>query len=223
MYDPPQILAMIQARMDELGLSQTQLGQLAFGKPNNSAFQALKAGSSPAVDRLEAMANALGLELYFGPRRTPEGLADPAGNGDLDQPEALRARYLPIPWVQMGRKGQRPPVAVTPEYLDARHIKPERVRAFEPDVDMTGFALGEVTTLIDVEALRLEETRPALFAWSRAGRTYVGLLQLVGQNATCINAEQRLGVTDLGPARGLHILGKVVLFGISPTGGTVSE
>ena len=205
--------------MDELGLSQTQLGQLAFGKPNASAFQNLKSGSSPAVDRLEAMANALGLELYFGPRRTPEGLADPGGDNDLDRPEALRARYLPIPWVQMGRRSHRPPLAVASEWFESRRIAPQNVRAFEPDTDMTGFALGDVTTLIDVEALRLDETRPALFAWSRAGRTYVGLLQLVGQNATCINAEQRLGVTDLGPVRGLHILGKVVLFGITQHSG----
>lgn len=209
--------------MDELGLSQTQLGQLAFGKPNASAFQNLKSGSSPAVDRLEAMANALGLELYFGPRRAPDGLADPSGEGDLDRPEALRARYLPIPWVQMGRRPHRPPLAVAAEWFENRRIPPQNVRAFEPDHDMTGFALGDVTTLIDVEALQIDEASPALFAWSRAGRTYVGLLQLVGQNATCINAERRLGVTDLGAARGLHILGKVVLFGISPQAGTKEE
>lgn len=218
MYDPPRILALIQERMDELGISQTQLGQLAFGKPNASAFQAIRSGSSPAVDRLEAMANALGMELYFGPRRVDPGLAEATPQSDLGKTEALRANYLPIPWVQMGRKGHRPPLAVTPEFLSARHLKPENIRAFEPDQDWTGLGLGQVTTLIDVEATRLAAGAPQLVAWSKGGRTYVGLLQLVGQHAACMSPEYHIGAADLGPARSLHILGKVVLFGVTPIG-----
>lgn len=55
--------------MRELGMSQAQLGQRAFGKQDNTAIQSLKKGSSPAIDRLEAMADALGWEVYFGPPR----------------------------------------------------------------------------------------------------------------------------------------------------------
>lgn len=55
--------------MRELGLSQAQLGQRAFGKLDNTAIQSLKKGSSPAIDRLEAIAQALGWEVYFGPPR----------------------------------------------------------------------------------------------------------------------------------------------------------
>ena len=69
MYEPEQLLILIEARMRELGMSQSQLGQRAFGKPDNTAIQSLKKGSSPAIDRLGAMAEALGWEVYFGPPR----------------------------------------------------------------------------------------------------------------------------------------------------------
>lgn len=41
----------------------------AFGRKDNAAFQALRRGSSPGVEKLEALAEALGLEFYFGPPR----------------------------------------------------------------------------------------------------------------------------------------------------------
>lgn len=211
MYDPPTILALIQARMDELGISQTQLGQLAFGKPSGSAFQAIKAGSSPAVDRLEAMANALGMELYFGPRRSPGGLRDEPD--EFAAPSATGSIYLPIPWVPMGRKAHLPPVAISRHYLDARRIRPADVRAFEPDHDWTGLGLGDVTSLIDVERTQVGEDN-GLFAWSRGGRTYLGMVQRIGDNVACITPEDQRGARDLGPARALHVLGRVVFLGL---------
>jgi len=64
-----EIYALIENRRSELGLSQAQLGQLAFGQSNSAAIQNLRRGSSPTADRLSALADALNLELYFGPRR----------------------------------------------------------------------------------------------------------------------------------------------------------
>ena len=57
--------------MSELDVSQQELGLRAFGKPSNSAVQDIRRGSSPSIDRLKRMADALDLELYFGPRREP--------------------------------------------------------------------------------------------------------------------------------------------------------
>jgi phage repressor protein C with HTH and peptisase S24 domain len=69
MYDPAEILAIFEAQRMKLGLSQAELGKLAFGKADNTAIQSLKKGSSPAIDRVAALAEALNLELYLGPPR----------------------------------------------------------------------------------------------------------------------------------------------------------
>lgn len=83
------LLALIEARRAELGLTQAQLGQLAFGKADTAAIQNLKRGASPTFDRLKALADALGLELYFGPpreRRTVKMLSTSSADS-----------YVPVP------------------------------------------------------------------------------------------------------------------------------
>jgi phage repressor protein C with HTH and peptisase S24 domain len=69
MFDTQTLLLQIEKRLQELGLSQAQLGLKAFGKSDNTAIQSLKKGSSPSVERMAAIADALGLEFYIGPRR----------------------------------------------------------------------------------------------------------------------------------------------------------
>ncbi len=71
MRESTDILALFESRMREMGLTQTDLSFRAFGKKDNSAIQSLKRGASPAFDRVAAMADALGLEMYLGPPRTP--------------------------------------------------------------------------------------------------------------------------------------------------------
>ena len=214
MYDPKRILALIQERMNELGINQSQLGLRAFGKANASAFQNLRAGSSPAVDRLEAIANALDWELYFGPRRAHGAIQDEPE--EFAPPSAAGSIYLPIPWVPMGKKAHLPPVAISRDYLDARRIRPANVRAFEPDHDWTGLGLGDVTSLIDVKRTQVGEDN-GLFAWSRGGRTYLGMVQRIGDNVACLTPAEHRGAFDLGPARALHVLGRVVFIGVGPT------
>lgn len=62
-------LQKIEAKRLELGLSQTEVSQRAFGKSDNSAISNMKRGSSPNLDRASKLCAALGLELYIGPRR----------------------------------------------------------------------------------------------------------------------------------------------------------
>lgn len=91
MFSAAEILEQIEGRRLELGLSQNDLGLLAFGKADNTAIQNLKKGSAPAVERLDAIARALDLELYFGPRRTPAA-GPPVGEGDFAQIPLVDAR-----------------------------------------------------------------------------------------------------------------------------------
>ncbi|MBN8294702.1 LexA family transcriptional regulator [Rhodobacter sp. NTK016B] len=69
MQSPIQIFQALEARRLELGLSQAEVGARAFGKPDNAAFQALRRGSSPSVEKLAALCGAVGWEFYFGPPR----------------------------------------------------------------------------------------------------------------------------------------------------------
>ncbi|WP_229825921.1 S24 family peptidase [Gemmobacter nanjingensis] len=69
MPTPEEIYLALEARRTELGLSQAEIGQRAFGKADNAAFQALRRGSSPSADKLASLCRAVGWELYFGPPR----------------------------------------------------------------------------------------------------------------------------------------------------------
>lgn len=83
MYQPSEILALIEARRAELGLSQAEVCMRAFGKADNTAIQSLKKGSSPAIDRVAALTAALGLELYLGPVRDTAQGPEAASSSDF--------------------------------------------------------------------------------------------------------------------------------------------
>lgn len=72
MLSAAEIYALIEQRRSELGLSQAQLGQRAFGQSNSAAIQNLRRGSSPTAERLAALADALDFDFYFGPKRAAD-------------------------------------------------------------------------------------------------------------------------------------------------------
>jgi phage repressor protein C with HTH and peptisase S24 domain len=69
MYGPHELFEIIERQRKRLGLSQAEVGLRAFGKADNTSIQSLKKGSSPSVERMEALCAALDLDLYIGPRR----------------------------------------------------------------------------------------------------------------------------------------------------------
>lgn len=75
MMDAAEIYALFEARRKELGLSQADVGLLAFDKADNAALQNIKKGSSPSIERVSAIARALGLDLYLGEQREVAELA----------------------------------------------------------------------------------------------------------------------------------------------------
>jgi len=64
-----EIYALIEAQRKKLGLSQAEVSKRAFNRTDTSAIQNLKRGSSPSVEKVEALCEALGLEFYIGPKR----------------------------------------------------------------------------------------------------------------------------------------------------------
>lgn len=82
------IYELLEKRRQELGLSQADVCAKAFGKADNSAFQALRRGSSPSADKLEALCDALDLEFYFGTRRD---------SGSFEQITVDNVEYVHVP------------------------------------------------------------------------------------------------------------------------------
>jgi phage repressor protein C with HTH and peptisase S24 domain len=69
MWTPDRIYEVLEAQREALGLSQAEVGFRAFGRADTSALQGIKRGSSPSVEKLEALCAALNLDFYFGPQR----------------------------------------------------------------------------------------------------------------------------------------------------------
>ncbi|MDO5622567.1 MAG: S24 family peptidase [Paracoccus sp. (in: a-proteobacteria)] len=84
------LLAQVEARRTDLGLTQAQLGERAFGRPDTSIIQNMRRGSEPTYSKLLALCDALGLEFYIGP---PRDLAPPVSvEIDGEEYDAVR-RY----------------------------------------------------------------------------------------------------------------------------------
>jgi SOS-response transcriptional repressor LexA len=60
----------LETRRKELGLSQAEVSVKAFGRADNSAFQGIRRGAWPSVQKLQALADALGLDFSFGQPKT---------------------------------------------------------------------------------------------------------------------------------------------------------
>lgn len=159
MYSPAELVTMIEGRLRELGMTQAQLGQHAFGRADNTAIQSLKKGSSPAIDRLEAMAKALGWEVYFGPPRPKDvpamHLAEAGLQTDLQKVDAFRAGYLPLPWVNAKTGAGSAPIAFAYQWLDANGLIPDDLACLLPDaVLIDGIDPAKMLAIIDRRATR---------------------------------------------------------------------
>lgn len=80
----------LEARRLELGLSQADVGAKAFGRADNSAFQGIRRGAWPSVQKLQALAAALDLEFNFGAPK-----ADNSSTENIVQIDG--GDYAPVP------------------------------------------------------------------------------------------------------------------------------
>lgn len=169
-----EIYELLEARRLELGLTQLQLGQLAFGRPDSSAIQNLKRGSSPTYERLSAIARALNLELYLGPPR-PKGMAEDKLTTDLGKPEGLRAGYVPIPWHELARQKQRPPICIDQGWLDRLSIDVSALAIVQPARIQARAVAAELLALVDRTARPSPEAQS--WAYIERGTVTVGIIQ----------------------------------------------
>lgn len=214
------LYAMLDARRIELGLSQLQLGQLAFGRPDSSAMQNLRRGSSPTFDRLSSICDALGFELYCGPRRsddaTPQSLAETAPASDLAQVSALRAGYLPLPWHSLSRQAGASPIALHAEFFDRIGLPPDGLSVVAPErchipVDND---LSALVAVVAADARR--SSSPQVWAFLERGRATVARIQSKQEALLIHDADPDIGVRLLdGKEReAVTMLGRVVWMGL---------
>lgn len=194
------LYALLDARRMELGLSQLQLGQLAFGRPDSSSIQSLKRGSSPTFDRLSQLCDALGFELYCGPPRkaSAAGLReDPPTDSDLDKPTALRAGYLPLPWHRLARASGASPLAFQPEWFAGIGHVPDRLSVVAPDVCHIPHGMPLATMLAVVDDAARRSSSPQVWAFLERGRTVIARIQ---------SMHEALMIHDSDPAIGSRLL-----------------
>jgi len=204
--------------MTELGITQAELGARAFGKQDNSAIQGLKRGSSPAFDRVAAMADVLGLELYLGkPRAWPAGFADPDATSNPRAPEAVRGDYLPIPWHVPIKGAGSSPVSFSYAWMTANGLIPDRLSAIIPDhVDLPDHLSGSTVAVIDARAQRQLSFGP--WTYQEAGSIRVARLLFDHGNIVIMpgSADRPARLLPEADASTILPLGRVVWMGVVP-------
>lgn len=172
MYSPATILQIVEDRRKELGLSQAEVSARAFGRNDNAAIQNLKKGASPSIDRVEALARALNLEVYFGPKRHASGFSDGDMASDLGRAEALRAGYLPIPWHDRARRNGSSPVSFAREWMSDHDLAPDTLAAVQVERSTIGLPMrGELLVVVDRAASR--NAAPGPWAYLVAGKVHL--------------------------------------------------
>jgi hypothetical protein len=163
MANPIDVYSTVEARRVELGLSQADLSRIAFGKSGNSAIQNLKT-SDPGFSRVEALARALNLDIYFGPKRHAPGFAEGDMASDFGKAEALRAGYLPIPWhSRLGLKGSSP-VSFAREWMLDRDLAPDNLVATPVERDTRGGPVArDLLAVVDKSARHTPAPAPWVY------------------------------------------------------------
>ena len=69
MISTDEIYTLVEERRAALGLSQAEVELRAFGKAGNGSVQNLRRGKAPGIEKLSALLESLGLEMYIGPPR----------------------------------------------------------------------------------------------------------------------------------------------------------
>lgn len=67
--EPRSLYHLLEERRRELGLTQSEVTERAFGRDDTSAIQNIRRGKSPSITSAAAICEALGLEFYIGPKR----------------------------------------------------------------------------------------------------------------------------------------------------------
>lgn len=177
---------------------------------NDGLVRDIRAGRLPGIDRLEALYEYLGLEFYYGPRRTAPALhtfAEPGGMTDLTGREGLRAGYLPLPWHEAMPAGTSPsaPVAFARTWLEERGLDPAALAAVRTE--------GGDIAVIEPQAPR--RGGPVTWACREGAAIFVARVQFEGPITLILpeDSDAPIRVQTADAVARIGFLGRVVWLG----------
>ena len=167
---------LIEDRRKELGLSQAEVSARAFGRADSAAIQNIRRGSSPAIDRVAALCDTLGLEFYIGRPREKTQAPDVDTMRISGEDYRLIARYavsvsagpglVPIDEAEDGK------LAFAVDWLARQGIDP----GVSGLVKVKGQSMAPTLpdgALVLVHGRENAPVRHGLYAYSRGGEAFV--------------------------------------------------
>lgn len=210
------VLASIDEALARTGMSDAAASKLAVG--NYSLIKNMRTARGEekrySFQSLQQLARVLGLECYFGPKRSFSGFSEGGSDADFDKNDALRAGYLPIPWHPFARRLDSAPIAFSSAWLATNGLIPDFLQAVIPDFADSSFALTKNT----VAVLQTNAPRAGAGAvWCYRDGMDIGMARVGFVDGAAViipssEASQAL-VIPKEPTPGLGLLGKVVWFG----------
>lgn len=152
--DASSFSVLVERRLEALGTNAFAVEQAA-GLPQDAIRNIIRSvkKDGPSISRAKEICDAIGLEFYIGPKRELSGFSEPSRHGDLSTPEALRAGYLPIPWLDATARAGSAPFAILQSWLASNGLVPDNLRAVEPrDIHLPFPFEGKPVAVIDTVA-----------------------------------------------------------------------
>lgn len=216
-----QIYEVLEARRLELGLSQADVGARAFGKADNSAFQGIRRGSWPSVQKLQALANALELEFNFGIPASPDKATETVvhiGDEDFSAVPLYGALASAGPGAENGDVEVIDQLAFQREWLKKMNVKPNRACLLRVRGDSMAPLLqdGDVA-LIDQARTKVRNGHAYAFV-DVDGQTRIKRLDMLDEKTLLIRSENPAHTWELrraGEMNRLKMIGEVVWSGHS--------
>lgn len=176
----------------------------------------IRAGRIPSADRIEALFNYLGLEAYFGPKRSDAPFLSGPLIANIDPGNDAPGGFLTIPWAESGVKRGSAPIAFSRSWLALHNLVPDFLQAAQPDVvAVEGPVSDETLALVDTRQV----LRKGYDVWCYRDGDHVIVSHLTFKGGiTVVHPARSQDAPRIieGPLGGvLSILGKVVWLGQS--------
>lgn len=211
------LIDQIDAALARTGLTDAAASRLAAG--NASLIKNIRAGGgNVGFESLRKLADVLGLEVYFGPKRPelPPGFAEAEAEAvAMVKAATLNDGYMVLPWHADARRPGPTPIALSRSWMERQALEPDTLCLVAPDqVRLPGSRspLGTVA-LIDTAAARSSGPAP----WAYLDRASVCLGDVMRHGSiTVIRSGQRTEADLIlqGPdSAAIRMLGRVLWWG----------